>query len=112
MHPFLIKKHILADGLIQFDLVVLNVYLQITKQHSFSAIQNLADVRYTTSDQHQQESGTRLVKDQEDDKKMYDFLEDRHPFPDTTALRNIVTGVEIDEHVDVYKTHEIGQKII
>ena len=54
----------------------------------------------------------RLVKDQEDDKKMYDFLEDRHPFPGTTSLRNIVTGVEVGDHVDVYKAHKIGEKIL
>ena len=43
---------------------------------------------------------------------MYDFIKDHHPFPDTEVLRNIVTGVEVGDHVDVYRAQTIGEKII
>ena len=43
---------------------------------------------------------------------MYDFIKDRHPFPDTEVLRNIVTGVEVGDHVDVYRAQTIGEKIV
>ena len=75
-------------------------------------IQALADVQYTTSEQHQQASGSRIVRDNEDDDKMYEFMKDRQPFPSTTVLRNIVTGVVSGDHVNVFDAKTIGDHIL
>ena len=62
----------------------------------FSAIQNLAGVQYSTSEQHQQASAPRIVTDNADFDKIYSFLEEREPFGQVgqfSPIKNIVTGV-------------------
>ena len=77
------------------------------------AMQDVADLVYTTSDQHREAGAARKVRDMSDISKLTDFFKERSPFcTDTTCLRNIVTGEVAGPKVDVDRAKVIGQKII
>ena len=87
-----------------------NMIINFNCRTDLYKLQPLAEVQYTTSEQHQQASGPRLVRDRDNDRKIYEFVKERHPFPDTTVLRNIVTGVEAGDHV--YDAKTVGETIL
>ena len=67
---------------------------------------------YSTSDQHQQSSETRMDVDLADYNKIYSFLEEREPFRNHPELVNIVTGVEAGDHVTSHKALSLGNCIL
>ena len=75
-------------------------------------MQNIAGVRYSTSEQHQEASAPRLKVDGSDFDKVYLFLEEREPFRENSPLINIVTGVEAGAHVNCHKSLSIGNCIL
>ena len=77
-----------------------------------SAIQSLASVSYSTSDQHQEMYGPRLDADRIDFNKIYCFIAELEPFRSDPALINIVTGVEAGEHVTSDQVLSLGNSIL
>ena len=81
----------------------------------FSAIQNLAGVQYSTSEQHQQATAPRLVADNADFDKIHSFIEEQEPFGivgELSPLINIVTGVEAGDHVTCHTAIAVGNCIL
>ena len=75
-----------------------------------SSMQCLTEVRYVTSDQHNESSKSKIERDLKDTKTVLEFLEERNPFSPDTSLRNVVTGVTAAKSVNVDQSKEIGHR--
>ncbi|XP_032226841.1 uncharacterized protein LOC5502659 [Nematostella vectensis] len=63
------------------------------------AMQSLTGVRYRTSEQHKDSTEARKARGYEDTLVVLDFLTERNPFSQDTALRCITTGVTAEEQL-------------
>lgn len=77
-----------------------------------NAMQVLAGVDYSTSEQHVDMSESRQSRDTEDTLKILDFLKTRDPFKDDESLHNICSGVTADESVNVDNACAVGHNIM
>ncbi|VDI79863.1 Hypothetical predicted protein [Mytilus galloprovincialis] len=70
------------------------------------AMQQLTGRGYKTSNQHIENSKTRMERDNKDSNLLTDFLTERNPFKNDKTLRNIETGMvaDSDANADEAKT--------
>ena len=76
------------------------------------AMQEFCDIRYTTSEQHKEATATRIARDKEDLTKLATMLELYSPFSDETTLRNIITGINADDDVNVHDLFTVGKDTV
>ena len=76
------------------------------------AMQELTGNSYTTSEQHKELSISRVNRDEADRDKVAAKLDSFTPFSDDTSLRNIVTGVNANEDVNVHEMFTIGNDVV
>lgn len=77
-----------------------------------SAMQEFTGVNYTTSDQHKENSPSRLSRDLKDIQMILQYLIQRNPFSPDPSLRNISNGVTAHTNVDAYEAKSVGQKLL
>ena len=77
-----------------------------------SPIQQLTNVKYSTSEQHKEVTYARVARDAKDTQEVLLYLSQRSPFTAETSLRNIETGVIAPPHVNVYEPKSIGKHIL
>lgn len=77
-----------------------------------SAMQELASLSYVTSEQHKDNTISRLERDNNDARKLLSFFEDKNPFSNEKELRNIATGMVASPNVNVYLAKNVGLNII
>ena len=77
-----------------------------------SAMQELTDNHFMTSNQHKDMTKARTIRDEQDNTKLLGFLQERNPFDQDSSLRNIATGVTADKSVNADKAKEVGCKIL
>ena len=76
------------------------------------AMQEFCDMRYTTRQQHKEATAARINRDKDDLKKLAPVLELYTPFSEETALRNIITGINADDNVNVHDLFTVGKDIV
>ena len=77
-----------------------------------SAMQDLTDTYFATSEQHKAVTPARQNKDETDKKTLLGFLQDRNPFQDDTSLRNIATVITASKGVTANRAKDVGCKIL
>ena len=77
-----------------------------------SALQELTDNYFSTSDQHKDLTRSRQMIDEEDKNTLLGFLQDRTPFGQDSSLRNIATGITADKEVTADRARDVGCKIL
>ncbi|KAG0706705.1 hypothetical protein GWK47_024292 [Chionoecetes opilio] len=75
-------------------------------------MQELAGIRYGTSDQHQEATSARKERDVRDTWKLVAFLQTYDPFTEDPSIHSISSGVTGDKKVNVDKANSIGETII
>ena len=65
------------------------------------AMQNFNNKIYTTSEQHKEATASRIQRDTADLEIIYTKLEQYSPFSEDASLRNIITGINADDDVNV-----------
>ena len=77
-----------------------------------SSMQQLTNVKYSTSEQHKEATYAKVKRDAEDTQEVILYLSQRGPFTAETSLRNIATGVTAPPHVNVHESKSIGNHIL
>ena len=77
-----------------------------------SAMQELTEVDYITSEQHKDIVGFKNQEGQETYQDNLEFMEARDPFSEDSTQRSIVTSVIADNRVNVDKAKAVGQNIL
>ena len=77
-----------------------------------NAMQQFTDTEFYTSEQHKENTQARKSRDHKDTLTFLSFFQDRNPFDEDHALRNIATGVTADAKVNVEKSKEVGLKVL
>ena len=87
----------------------LPVFAQINE-----VFENLTQATFKQSEQHSKEIGkSRIARDTVDCLKVEGFLREHNPFSQhSKSLRNIVSGVNACESVNVDNAEEVGRKIL
>ena len=88
--------------------------IPVTAQYTMKMEENL-NVYYETSEQHfgnKYASKTRVTRDLADSIKVEDYISKSVFLSEDTVLRNITTGEEADDQVNVDELFTIGNKII
>ena len=75
-------------------------------------MQELAGIRYGTSDQHQEATSARKERDVRDTWKLLAFLQTYDPFTEDPSIHSISSGVTGDKKVNVDRANSIGEAII
>ena len=75
------------------------------------AMQEINNLRYSTSKQHKDLTKARLEKDKDDLKIIKDILKSCSTFSENPSLRNIVNGVIANLNVAVHEFEFIGKKL-
>ena len=76
------------------------------------AMQDFSQALYSTSEQHKEASFARMNREKVDLEKLAAKLEHFSPFSDETTLRNIITGVNANEDVNVQDLFTIGCEVV
>ena len=77
-----------------------------------SSMQQLTNVKYSTSEQHKEDTYARVKRDAKDTREVILYLSQRSPFTAETSQRNIATGVTAPPHVNVHESKSIGNHIL
>jgi hypothetical protein len=78
-----------------------------------SSMQEFTAVSYETSEQHKEETKSRIERDWKDSKAMMGFLDERNPFEvNADVLQNIANGVTSDKTVNAENAKCIGIRIL
>ncbi|KAL7286445.1 hypothetical protein TKK_0019393 [Trichogramma kaykai] len=72
------------------------------------AMESFTNVSYVSSEQHVDASATRVTRDLSDLSKLMLFFEKHNPFPVTSNILSISTGLVGNEKINCYKAKEIG----
>ena len=81
-----------------------------------SAMQQLTNINYNTSEQHKDLTKARQDKDMTDTCELLEFLESQNPFIKNCCLRSIATGINADSNIldniiNILKSM-IGKKVV
>ena len=75
-------------------------------------MQQLTNVKYSTSLQYKEATDARVARVAKDTHEVLFYLSQRSPFTAETSLRNIATGVTAPPSVNVYEFKSIGKRIL
>ena len=76
------------------------------------AMQNFNNKIYTTSEQHKGATASRIQRDTADLEKNYTKLEQYSPFSEDASLRNIITGINAADDVNVQDLFIVGREVV
>ncbi|KAG5886006.1 hypothetical protein JTB14_018423 [Gonioctena quinquepunctata] len=90
----------------------LDEFMDLSTQVSFSTY--VEAVRFEISYQHYGLSSARSLRDDKDCVKMYAWLQEHFPFPESSNLFSLSTGIVADERTseDVLKTSTLGPQTV
>ncbi|KAK4885458.1 hypothetical protein RN001_001729 [Aquatica leii] len=71
-------------------------------------LEDLANVRMNTTDQHVDASDSRVKKDAKDIKILLDWFSSHDPFPKINKILSIASGVVGDDKINCHKAREVG----
>ena len=77
-----------------------------------SSIQDFTGITFVSSDQHKDAGESRIARDNNDIKILFEFLEVHNPFSEGEKLKNIVTGQVANEAVNIDHAAEVGAEIL
>ena len=77
-----------------------------------SSMQQLNNVKYSTSEQHKEDTYAKVARDAKDTQEVLLYLSQRSTFTAEIYLRNIATGVTAPPHVNVHESKSIGTHIL
>ena len=77
-----------------------------------SSMQQLTNVKYSTSEQHKEATYSRVARDAKDIQEVLLYLSQKSPFTAETSLRNIATGVTAPPYVNVHESKSIGKHFL
>ncbi|GBM09477.1 hypothetical protein AVEN_141397-1 [Araneus ventricosus] len=77
-------------------------------QHICYGIENFCGVDLTSSDQDLKINDSRVQRDNDDCRKMIEFVKHYNPFPENSNLISISTGVVGDSRINFYMSKEEG----
>ena len=77
-----------------------------------SAMQQLTNINYYTSEQHKDLTKARQDKDMTDTCELLEFLESQNPFSKKCCLHSIATSINTDCKVNVDRAKCIGDNIL
>jgi len=83
----------------------------VSSAYNFT-MQELTTRSYTTSEQHEELSASRLRRNETDLGKVAEKLDSFTPFSSDESLRNIITAINVNEDVNVQDLFEIGKDIV
>ena len=76
------------------------------------AMQELSGAKYSTNEQNKETGKYWQRRDMKDTHTLLLTMFERNPFAESTSLRNILTGVNATDEVDLCRAKEIGHKIM
>ena len=71
-------------------------------------LEDLANVKMDTTDQHVDASDSRVKRDIEDVKKLLEWFLLHDPFPEVKKIMSIASGVVGDEKINCHNAREVG----
>ena len=77
-----------------------------------SSMQQLTNVKYSTSEQHKEVTYARVTRDAKDTQEVLLYLSQRSPFTAETSIRNITTVVTAPPHVNVHESKSIAKQYL
>ncbi|GBN03947.1 hypothetical protein AVEN_206051-1 [Araneus ventricosus] len=77
-------------------------------QHICYGIEEFSGVDLTSSDQHLKISDSRVQRDNDDCRKMVEWFKHYNPFPETSNLISLSTGVTGDSRINCHMVKEEG----
>ncbi|XP_031784033.1 uncharacterized protein LOC116417072 [Nasonia vitripennis] len=75
-------------------------------------MENFCNVSYSTSEQHVDSKVSRITRDVADLQKLLEFFSRYNPFPETTNIMSIFSGIVGNDSINCHKAYEIGMKSI
>ena len=75
-------------------------------------MQHFSKTSFASSEKHKDLTEARTKRDQSDLQKIRQKLEMHNPFTTDSSLRNIITGVEANNEVNVHNYVDVGKQII
>lgn len=100
-----------GSGMSEHERAVWTMSSTVTSSYNL-AMQELTTNSYTTSEQHKDLSNSRVSRDEADLEKVATKLECFTPYSADKSLRNIITGVNANEDVNVHDLFVIGNDIV
>uniref|UniRef100_A0A6P7GZZ5 Uncharacterized protein LOC114345123 n=1 Tax=Diabrotica virgifera virgifera TaxID=50390 RepID=A0A6P7GZZ5_DIAVI len=73
-------------------------------------IEKFCGINFSTTEQHVDATDSRIKRDNADVLKMFDWFKEHDPFPQTTSIVSISTGVTGGENINCHDCFEIGKK--
>ncbi|CAH0556725.1 unnamed protein product [Brassicogethes aeneus] len=71
-------------------------------------LEDLANVRMDTTEQHVDASDSRIKKDAKDKRKLLEWFSTHDPFPEVNKIVSIASGIVGDDKINCYKAREVG----
>ena len=100
-----------GSGMSEHQRAIWTMSSPVSSAYNF-AMQEFCEMRYTTSEQHKESTTARIVRDKEDLTKLATVLGHYTPFSDETTLRNIITGINADDDVNVHDLFTVGRATV
>jgi hypothetical protein len=83
----------------------------VTSAYNY-AMQEFSQMVYTTSEQHKEATSARTNRDKSDKEKLVEKLADFSPFTGDATLRNIKTGINANDDVNVDDLFMVGNSTV
>lgn len=83
----------------------------VTSAYNY-AMQEFSQMLYTTSEQHKEATSARMNRDKSDKEKLVEKLADFSPFTGDATLRNIITGINANDNVNVDDLFTVGNSTV
>lgn len=77
-----------------------------------TSVEDFADEKSSTTEQHVDNSTSRLKRDLQDTKKFDDWLKSQNPFIKVDKIMSISTGITGDFSINCYEAQKIGMEIM
>ncbi|GBP81141.1 hypothetical protein EVAR_88239_1 [Eumeta japonica] len=71
-------------------------------------LEDIANVRMDTTEQHVDASDSRVKKDARDIRRLLEWFSTHDPFPEVNKIVSIASGVVGDDKINCYKAREVG----
>lgn len=100
-----------GSGMSEHQRAIWTMSSPVSSAYNF-AMQEFCGMRYTTSEQHKEVATARIARDAEDRTKLATTLGLYSPFSDEKTLRNIITGINADDDVNVHNLFTVGMDAV
>lgn len=100
-----------GSGMTEHQRAVWTMSSPVSSAYSY-AIQEFCKMKYSTSAQHKEVTAPRVSRDKEDLRNLVHVLDQYNPFSVEASLRNVVTGINADDDVNVHELISVGREIV